>query len=110
MELIEKKKVPPMLKRMKKKLKKEDILKYGTKEEVEFLKEGLANEKSIESERIGNYVVSLAEERLSDGSKGYNIYFSYDDQDIQTIPLYPTDLKSAENMYMDLIKIIRKTV
>jgi hypothetical protein len=39
--LIEKKKVSPMLARLKKrkKLKKEDILKYGTKEEVQFLKE-----------------------------------------------------------------------
>jgi len=39
--LTEKKKVPPMLARLKKKkkLKKEDILKYGTREEVEFLKE-----------------------------------------------------------------------
>jgi hypothetical protein len=43
MELTEKKKLPPMLARLKKKgklkLKKEDILKFGTKKEVNFLKE-----------------------------------------------------------------------
>jgi hypothetical protein len=38
--LTEKKKVPPMLARLKKKkLKKEDIFKYGTKDEIQFLKE-----------------------------------------------------------------------
>jgi hypothetical protein len=45
MELTEKKKLPPMLARLKKKGKlkgkvsKEDIMKFGTREEIEFLKE-----------------------------------------------------------------------
>ena len=57
--LTEKKKVPPMLARMKnkKKLKKEDIMKYGTKDEIKLLEDfkeehGIGGEDDVDDDNM----------------------------------------------------------
>jgi len=88
-------------------LTKEDINKYGTKEEKTLL-EGLSNRTSLEYDKLGEYELTLMEETLSDKSKVHSVFlFQSDGGEIE----FPCkDFDGAIKVYGVLMKLIKEDV